>query len=132
MSNVIRTLIPQSSVVADCRILSSTLAGAGGTGMYERALMDATGEKVAYISAGFISSEFDSLLPQTRVDAEGNVTHTAGNPAAVAYLASEAGLAYTQADIETIFAAIDVSDQSAEEAMSRLNLNYYTPTIKEK
>lgn len=123
----LRTIIVTKAKQAVSQSLCAGLAGAGGTGMFTTGL-SATGNAPAthYVSSGPISDEMAALLPCTSVtlDTEGTpiVTTTPGMPTAVPALALEAGITVTQAAVNSLYAAIDVSDQSAQEAMARLGL----------
>lgn len=79
-----------------------------------------------YISSGMIEAPFADLLPLTSVtyaeDGTPSTSTRPGNVALTAQLAAEAGLSITEADLAALLAGVDVSEQQAEEAMSRLGL----------
>jgi len=90
--------------------------------------LSATGNAPAthYISAGLITSDMAALLPCTSVttDAEGKQTVSTrpGMPEAVPALAAKAGITTTKAQIDALYAAVDISDQEPFAAMARLGL----------
>ena len=122
-----RCIIIPASAQAKAQALCAGLAGQAGAGMFVVGL-SASGNAPAthYISAGPISSDMAALLPCTSVtqDAEGNgvITTTPGQPAAVPALAAKAGITTTLAQINALYASIDVSDQEPFAAMARLGL----------
>jgi hypothetical protein len=79
-----------------------------------------------YVSSGPISDEMAALLPckSVTVDTEGQqtITTTPGHPELVPALAAKAGITVTRAQIDALYAAIDVSDQEPFIAMARLGL----------
>jgi hypothetical protein len=79
-----------------------------------------------YISSGLIESPFADLLPLTSVTYGENGTPSTttrpGNVALTTQLAAEAGLPITEAEVAVLLGGVDVSDQQAEEALSRLGL----------
>ena len=101
-----RTIIVPDAVVVPARMACESLAGAGGSGMYSVPLSP-TGElpTTHWISSGLIEQEFADLL---------------ANPDALAAVASAAGL--DPAPLVAIVAAADITDESAEVALSRLGL----------
>ena len=79
-----------------------------------------------YISSGLIEDQFADLLPLTSLSyAEDGTPSTSirpGNVALTVQLATAAGLLITEAEVSAMFAAVDVSEQSAEDALVRLGL----------
>lgn len=79
-----------------------------------------------YISSGMIEAPFADLLPLTSVtygeDGTPSTSTRPGNVALTAQLAAEAGLPITEAEVAALMGGVDVSEQQAEEAMSRLGL----------
>ena len=122
-----RTIIVPKAKQALSQSLCAGLSPNGGAGMFIVGL-SASGNAPAthYISAGPISSDMAALLPCKFVtnDAQGNqqITTTLGHPELVPALATEAGITVTRAQIDALYAAIDVSDQDPFAAMARLGL----------
>ena len=122
----LRTIIIPAAVATNARALCKGLAGQAGDGMFTTGL-SATGNAPAthYVSSGPISDEMAALLPctsVTQVDGKDVVTTTPGQPAAVPALAAKAGITTTLAQINALYASIDVSDQEPFAAMARLGL----------
>lgn len=122
-----RTIIVPASVAEPARAACAGLAGPGGSGMFTTPLSP-TGEvpPTHYISSGLIEEPFADLLPLTSVSyAEGgtpSVETRPGNVALTVQLAADAGLPITEAEVAALLAAVDVSDQAAEDALARLGL----------
>lgn len=120
-----RTIIVPKAKQALSQSLCAGLAGNAGAGMFITGL-SASGNAPAthYISAGAISDEMAALLPCKSVttDAEGNqqITTTPGHPELVPALADKAGITVTRAEIDALYAGIDVSDQDPFAALDRL------------
>lgn len=87
---------------------------------------DGSGEPTHFISSGLIEAPFADLLPLTSVsyaeDGTPSVETRPGNVALTTQLASAAGLPLTEAEVTTLLFAVDVSEQSAEDALARLGL----------
>ena len=79
-----------------------------------------------YISSGLIEEPFADLLPLTSVNyAESGTPSTEirpGNVAITVQLAADAGLPITEAEVSALLSAVDVSEQAAEDALTRLGL----------
>ena len=79
-----------------------------------------------YISSGLIEAPFADLLPLTAVtygeDGTPSTSTRPGNVALTAQLAAEAGLPITEAEVSALLSAVDVSAQSAQDALTRLGL----------
>lgn len=122
-----RTIIVPAPLAEAARAACAGLAGPGGSGMFTTPL-SSTGDGVPthYISSGLIEAPFADLLPLTSVtygeDGTPSTSTRSGNVALTAQLAAEAGLPITEAEVATLLAVVDVSEQQAEEAMSRLGL----------
>ena len=122
-----RTIIVPKAKQTLSQSLCAGLSPNGGAGMFIVGL-SASGNAPAthYISAGPISSDMAALLPCKFVtnDAQGNqqITTTLGHPELVPALATEAGITVTRAQIDALYAAIDVSDQDPFAALDRLDL----------
>lgn len=79
-----------------------------------------------FISSGLIEGPFADLLPLTSVtygeDGAPSTSTRPGNVALTVQLAVEVGLPITEAEVATLLTSVDVSEQWAERAMSRLGL----------
>jgi hypothetical protein len=75
-----------------------------------------------YISSGLIEEPFADLLPLTSVSyAEDGTPFTEtrpGNVALTVQLAADAGLPFTEAEVSALLSAVDVSAQSAQDALT--------------
>lgn len=118
-----RTIIVPASLVEDARAACAGLAGPGGSGMFTTPLSP-TGEAppTHYISSGLIEEPFADLLPLTSVSyAEDGTPFTEtrpGNVALTVQLAADAGLPFTEAEVSALLSAVDVSAQSAQDALT--------------
>ena len=128
-----RTIIVSALIVEPARAACAGLAGQGGSGMFTTPLSP-TGEAppTHYISSGLIEDQFANLLPLTSVtygeDGMSSTSIRPGNVALTVQLAADAGLPFTEEGISMIFAAADVSEQPAEDALGRLGLRMITET----
>lgn len=122
-----RTIIVPAPLVEAARAACAGLAGPGGSNMFTTSISP-TGEAppTHYISSGMIEAPFAALLPLTSVtygeDGTPSTSTRPGNVALTAQLAVEAGLTITEAEVAALLAGVDVSEQQAEEALSRLGL----------
>lgn len=122
-----RTIIVPATLAESARAACAGLAGPGGSNMFTTPLSP-TGEAppTHYISSGLIEEPFADLLPLTSVSyAEDGTPFTEtrpGNVALTVQLAADAGLPITEAEAAALLAAVDVSDQAAEDALARLGL----------
>lgn len=122
-----RTIIVPAAIAGAARAACAGLAGPGGSNMFTTSISP-TGEAppTHYISSGMIEAPFADLLPLTSVTyAENGTPSTStrpGNVALTAQLAAEAGLPITDAEVAALLAGVDVSEQQAEEVLSRLGL----------
>lgn len=122
-----RTIIVPAAIAGAARAACAGLAGPGGSGMFTTPLSP-TGEAppTHYISSGLIEAPFADLLPVTSVnyaeDGTPSVETRPGNVALTVQIATEAGLPITEAEVAALLAAVDVSDQAAEDALARLGL----------
>ena len=130
-----RTIIVPASIVEPARAACAGLAGPGGSGMFTTPLSP-TGEAppTHYISSGLIEQLFADLLPLTSVtyaeDGTPSIEICPGNVALTVQLAADAGLMLTEAEVSALLSAVDVSEQSAEDALGRLGLrSISTPEI---
>lgn len=122
-----RTIIVPASLVEAARSACAGLAGPGGSGMFTTGLSpDGSGEPTHFISSGLIEAPFADLLPLTSVsyaeDGTPSVETRPGNVALTTQLASAAGLPIAEAEVSALLAAVDVSEQSAEDTLARLGL----------
>jgi len=126
--DIFRTLIIPANQVELARSIAGSF-GSGGKGMWITPL-SSNGLFPAshYISSGYIPPEFAHMVPEQfwEQDEDGNWIGTgsnSGNPEAVYFAATEAGVVCTLADVEALFAAADVTEQEPFTAISRLNLD---------
>ena len=122
-----RTIIVPASVAESARAACAGLAGPGGSGMFVTPLSK-TGEAppTHYISSGLIEAPFADLLPSTSVnyaeDGTPSIETRPGNVALTVQLAADAGLPITEAEVSALLSAVDVSAQTAQDALVRLDL----------
>ena len=102
--------------------------GPGGEGMWITPL-SASGLAPAthYISTGYVPPEYGYLVPLQvwTQDEDGDwvlVASEPGDPVAVYEAATAQGVACTQADVDALFAAADVTEQEPFVAMGRLGV----------
>ena len=122
-----RTLVVPSAQVEFARLLTATIAGPSGAGMWTTPLSP-TGEMPAthWISSGLIDEQFAALLPLAEYPADSDPVHTPGHPDVCAHLATEAGMTVEQ--VAALFAASDVSAEDAHTVMTRMGLMIASPT----
>lgn len=124
--NAFRTLILTAAVTPLAQQIAATLSPAGA-GMWTTGLSP-TGAAPAthFISTGYIGGDFAHMVPsQTWEQIDGEWTQISsepGSPKAVHQACTAAGMQVTLAEIELVFNAADVTDQSPFDAMSRLGL----------
>lgn len=118
-----RTIIVPATLAESARAACAGLAGPGGSNMFTTPLSP-TGEAppTHYISSGLLEEPFADLLPLTSVSyAEDGTPFTEtrpGNVALTVQLAADAGLPLTEAEVSALLSAVDVSEQSAEDALT--------------
>lgn len=128
-----RTIIVPATLAESARAACAGLAGPGGSNMFTTPLSP-TGEAppTHYISSGMIEAPFAELLPLTSVtcaeDGTPSTSTRPGNVALTTQLAVEAGLTITEAEVAALLAGVDVSEQQAEEVLSRLGLRIVAET----
>ena len=127
MPDIFRTLIVPTANVELARQIAASF-GPGGSGMWTTPL-SATGAEPAshYISSGYVPPEYGYLVPlQTWAQEEDGtwvmIGSEPGDPVAVYDHCVEAGVACTQADVDALFAAADVTEQEPFTAMGRLGI----------
>ena len=118
-----RCLIIEDSQVEIARTLTATIAGPSGASMLTTPL-SATGELPAthWISAGLIADNFAAILPLMTYPSDAEPIYTPGQASLAAYLATKAGFAATEEDVQALFDVSDVTEQDAFTAMARLGL----------
>lgn len=127
-----RTIIVPAAFQQLAQALCEAAAeGDAGKGMFITALSP-TGVEPAthYISSGHIEDVFASILPLTTITTDGEETTTTiryGNVEFVEAMAAQAGINLPEGAIESMFYAIDVSEQGAFEAMARLGVSIVAP-----
>ena len=123
-----RTLITTAATTPLARDIAATLSPAGGQQMWLTGL-SATGNAPAthYVSTGLISPEFAALVPEQvwEQDANGNWVQTGstpGDPVLCYQMCVAAGMSVTQAQVNAVYAAADVTAQEPFVAFSRMGL----------
>jgi hypothetical protein len=130
-----RTLIVPDSEVDFAREVAASF-GPGGTGMWTTALSSSGSNPPAYyISTGYISEEFAFMLPLQvwGHDREGNwvmVSSYPGDPVALYNAVIANGVVCTQAEVDALFAASDVTEQDPFTAMGRLGVQIISPPME--
>ncbi len=132
--DIFRTLIVPAAFTDLARAIATSF-GPGGIGMWTTPL-SASGLDPAthYISSGYVPPEYGYLVPLQvwSQDANGNwvlVSSEPGDPVAVYTAATAQGVVCTQADVDALFAAADVTEQEPFTAMGRLGLTIINPEI---
>ena len=130
-----RTMVVPDAWVATVRNLCNGMApGGAGSNMFLVPL-SASGALPAthWISAGMQGDDFCSILPLTTytTDAVGVTTATTrpGQPDTIVYLAGQAGITVTRAQIDALLAAVEVTDQAWPVALARLGLQIVRSTL---
>jgi len=123
-----RTLITTAATTPLARDIAATLSPTAGQNMWLTGL-SATGNAPAthYVSTGLISPEFAALVPEQvwEQDANGDwvmTSSTPGDPVACYDLCIAGGLTVTQAQVNAVYAAADVTEQEPFVAFARLGL----------
>ena len=133
MSDIFRTLILPAEVTPLAQEIAATLSPAGQNMWTTGISPTGTAPGTHYISSGLIGPDFAHMVPLQvwELDEDGQwqlVRTEPGNPQAVTDACNAAGLAVTLEQVEAIFAAADVTEQEAHEAMARLGLQMVQPT----
>ena len=122
-----RTLITTAATTPLARDIAATLSPAGAN-MWLTGL-SATGNAPAthYVSTGLISPEFAALVPEQtwEQDENGNWVQTGSTPgdSVLCYqMCVAAGMTVTQAEVDAVYAAADVTAQEPFVAFSRMGL----------
>lgn len=126
MADAFRTLIVTAADAPLARAIAASF-GIGGEGMWITPLSSDGAEPAThFVSSGYIPEQFAYMVPcatWTRADDAWTLTDTTpGDPVAVYGAAQQAGIACTQADIDALFAAADVTEQEPFVAFDRLGL----------
>jgi len=123
-----RSLICTAATTPLARDIAATLSPTGGQNMWLTGL-SATGNAPAthYVSTGLISPEFAMLVPEQmwEQDENGDWVQTGsspGDPVLCYQMCVAGGLTVTQAEIDAVYAAADVTEQEPFVAFSRLGL----------
>jgi hypothetical protein len=123
-----RSLITTAATTPLARDIAATLSPSGGQNMWLTGL-SATGNAPAthYVSTGLISPEFAMLVPEQvwEQDANGDWVQTGsspGDPVLCYQMCIAGGLTVTQAQVDAVYAAADVTEQEPFVAFARLGL----------
>lgn len=134
MLDIFRTLIVPAANVSLAREIATSF-GPGGEGMWTTPLSESGSDPAThYISSGYVPFEYSYLVPLQvwALNEEGNwvlVGTEPGDPVAVYTAATAQGVVCTQADVDALFAAADVTEQEPFTAMGRLNLQIINLTV---
>ena len=133
--DIFRTLIVPAANVELARQIAASF-GPGGVGMWTTPLSaSGSGQATHYISSGYVPPEYGYLVPLQvwAQDESGNwvlVSSEPGDPVAVYTAATAQGVVCTQADVDALFAAADVTEQEPFVAMGRLGLKIISPPVR--
>ncbi len=123
-----RTLICTAATTPLARDIAATLSPTGGQNMWLTGL-SATGNAPAthYVSTGLISPEFAMLVPEQVWEQDENgdwvmTSSTPGDPVLCYQMCVAGGLTVTQAQVDAVYAAADVTQQEPFVAFARLGL----------
>lgn len=120
---VYRCMIVLDGQVEFARALAAAIAGSSGAGMWTAPLAGADdAPPTQWVSAGLISAQFAGIMPLTEFDADGQPVTTPGRAALAARLATAAGMDATEAQVQALFDASDVTSEDAQVALARLEL----------
>ena len=124
-----RTLITTAATTPLARDIAATLSPTAGQNMWLTGL-SATGNAPAthYVSTGLISPEFAALVPEQvweqnpSTGAWTKTSSTPGDPVLCYQMCIAGGLTVTQAQVNAVYAAADVTMQEPFVAFARLGL----------
>ena len=123
-----RTLVTTAATTPLARDIAATLSPTAGQNMWLTGL-SATGNAPAthYVSTGLISPEFAALVPEQMWEQDENgdwvqTGSTPGDPVACYDLCVASGMTVTQAQVNAVYAASDVTQQEPFTAFGRLGL----------
>lgn len=122
----LRTLIVPDQVTPMARMACETLAGAGGSSMFTTPVSP-TGEEPTthWISSGLIEQDFADLLPTKAYNPATDVWEVIPHDTTTLQGLCEAVSLPYQA-VDQVLSLVDVSEQTAEEALGRLGLKLVT------
>jgi hypothetical protein len=132
--DIFRTLIVPADQADLARTIASTLDPAHSQGMFETPLSP-TGTEPAthFISTGMIGEGFAALIPLATWAQQGDppewvrTSYDPGKPAVTTAMCEKAGLEVTEAEVEALYAAADVTAEDPWAALGRLGLKIVTP-----
>lgn len=75
-----------------------------------------------FISAGAQGAEFCALMPLTTFDATDTAATRPGQPATIVYLAGQAGITVSRAQVDAMLAAVEVTQEHWQDALIRRGL----------
>jgi hypothetical protein len=123
-----RTLVTTAATTPLARDIAATLSPTAGQNMWLTGL-SATGNAPAthYVSTGLISPEFAALVPEQMWEQDENgdwvqTSSTPGDPVMCYEMCIAGGLTVTQAQVDAVYAAADVTEQEPFVAFARLGL----------
>jgi hypothetical protein len=123
-----RTLVTTAATTPLARDIAATLSPTAGQNMWLTGL-SATGNAPAthYVSTGLISPEFAALVPEQMWEQDENgdwvqTGSTPGDPVLCYQMCIAGGLTVTQAQVDAVYAAADVTEQEPFVAFARLGL----------
>ena len=123
-----RSLVTTAATTPLARDIAATLSPTAGQNMWLTGL-SATGNAPAthYVSTGLIGPEFAALVPEQMWEQDENgdwvqTGSTPGDPVACYDLCIAGGLTVTQAQVNAVYAAADVTVQEPFVAFGRLGL----------
>lgn len=126
MNWIHRTLIVPNQVTTMARMACETLAGAGGSNMFTTPVSP-TGEEPAthWISSGLIEQDFADLLPTKSHNPVTDVWEVIPYDTTTLQSLCEA-VSLPFSAVSQVLSLVDVSEQTAEEALDRLGLKLVT------
>ena len=119
-----RCLIMPDSHVTLARTLCETIAGPSGSNMWNTPLSTSGNLPISHwISVGLIANEFADILPLLEYSEDGSSTlANPGKAQLAAYVANQRGMQVTVAEIQELFNVSNVTKDTADISISRLNL----------
>lgn len=118
-----RTIITPIALAEPARAACMALTGSASEGLFTTPLYPAeSGEPTHAISSGYIAGEFADLLP---------CGDQPGNAEALLAMLEDVGFPITPEELTQLLSMIDISEESAYEALSRLGLALVQPDSPE-
>lgn len=118
-----RTLITPIALAEPARAACMALTGSASEGLFTTLLYPEVGTEVTHaISSGYIAGEFADLLP---------CGDSPGNQAALLAMLEGVEFLITPEELAGMLTHIDISEESADEAMARLGLALVQPDSPE-